>query len=146
MEASIRRLFGCPVQFVLKFSGLVLGVVGLIWHAPTFPFFPNTRCSRGPSLSQVMLSLAIFGTITPSDSLPAQCDFPFVRLYAPTAPGLLIPGPGRVSPVPIIYLLTIPLPLPRRVLWHLHLQVLLVPSMAFTVSKAVRLPLFPFMG
>ena len=48
-----------------------------------------------------MLSTAVTGTTTPSDAMPARCDFPFGRLYAPAAPGNRLPGPAKASPVPV---------------------------------------------
>src|SRR6266498_1756670 len=61
---------------------------------------------------------------TPSATLPARCDFPFERLYAPAAPGPQAPGAGEGFPSSRTHPLTIPLSLPRRVPGRLHLQVL----------------------
>lgn len=43
------------------------------------------------------------GNTTPSDALPARCDFPLVRLYAPSAPGPQARGrrgPPQFLPLP----------------------------------------------
>ena len=63
------------------------------------------------------------GTTTPSATLPARCDFPVKRLYAPAAPGPQAPGAGEGFPSSRTHPLTIPLSLPRRVPRRLHLQV-----------------------
>ena len=59
----------------------------------------------------------------PSDALPARCDFPFWRLYAPAAPDHRTTRAGEGLPSSRAHLLPIPLPLPRRVPQRLHLQV-----------------------
>src|SRR5215216_1075462 len=47
----------------------------------------QARTKQGPFPSpQVVLSCGSSGTTTPSDALPARCDFPLERLYAPAAP------------------------------------------------------------
>ncbi len=73
---------------------------------------------------RVVLSQALKRYYDPSATLPARCDFPLERLYAPAAPGPQAPGAGEGFPSSRTHPLTIPLPLPRRVPQRLHLQVL----------------------
>src|SRR4029453_3427142 len=59
--------------------------------------FPETpaRTKQGPFPSpQVVLSCDSSGTTTPSDALPARCDFPLERVYAPAPPSAQARGGG----------------------------------------------------
>jgi hypothetical protein len=85
------------------------------------------------------------GTTTPSATLPARCDFPSDRLYAPAAPGPQRPGPGRASPVPVPTLCPSRSPYPGGFLGACTSRSS-APSMAFAVLSAARHPLVPLTG
>jgi hypothetical protein len=90
-----------------------------------------------------MLSTAISSTTTPSATLPARCDFPFVGYTHRLLPAAAHrPGPARASPFPVPTIRPSRSPYPGGFLGTCTSRSS-APSMAFAVISAARHPLVP---
>jgi hypothetical protein len=139
VKPSIRTPLRRQVERVLKTADLVLRVASRCRHSRTHPSV-HASSQQGSFPRPSCVVSAVIGTTTPSATLLASAHFPGLTGYRTRRSCRRRTREGFSSSA--AHLVHVPLSLPRRVLRGC-ISKYFTSSVAFVVTLATRLPLFP---